>query len=169
MPRAEAPQFSFRLQGKVIEYLGSAGNLLWECDIDRVVLVAEFITDEVPHGDRHFLVFWSFEDQELHRALATTRAEGAIEMLRQLSQHWDTDLRLELAPGAHESGERHGREWQSRVLWPPELAGHVYLTEEELPPATWKQKMRRRMAGPIMQWFPTEEVSEYLRRFKPDF
>lgn len=164
MARAEPPQFAFRLQGKFVQYLDSAGNLLWDCDIDRVVLVAEFISDEVPHGERHFLVFWSFEDQELHRALATTRAEGVTEMLRELSQYWNDDLRLELSPD-----DQKPKDWQSRVLWPPELAGHLYLTEEELPPTTWKQKVRRRMAGPIMQWFPTEEVSEYLRRFKPDF
>jgi len=164
MPPSETPEFSFRLQGKVIEYLDSSGRPLWECDLDRIVLLAEFITDDPRQTDHHFLVFWTFEDDELHRALATARAEGASEMLRGVSELWNAGLSLELPA---DSSAAAG--WKSRVLWPPELAGHDYLVEEELPPATWKQKMRRRIAGPIMQWFPTEEVSEYLRRFKPDF
>ncbi len=141
-------------------YEDSEGNTMWEIPLDRIVLFAEFTNDEGPKREDHFLVFWSFEQGELHRALAGFHAEQSVEAVRALSQYWQTELKLELAA----SGQ-----WKSRVVWPKELEDHQYLSLEEIPASSWRGKIRGALFGPVQQYLPTEEVSDYLRRYNPDF
>lgn len=144
----------------LLTYDDAEGNHLWQMPLDRIVLLAEFTTDEGPKREDHFIVFWSFEDGELHRALAGFHAAGRDETVRALSEYWQTDLKLELK----ESGQ-----WKSRVVWPKELEDHQYLALEEMPATSWRQKIRGALFGPVQHYLPTEEVSEYLRRYNPDF
>lgn len=141
-------------------YDDAEGNHLWQMPLERIVLVAEFTNDEGPKREDHFLVFWSFEEGELHRALAGFHANGRDETVHALSEYWQTNLKLELA----ESGQ-----WRSRVIWPKELEDHQYLALEEIPAANLRQKIRGALFGPVQQYLPTEEVSEYLRRYNPEF
>lgn len=141
-------------------YDDAEGNHLWQMPLERIVLVAEFTNDEGHKREDHFLVFWSFEDGELHRALAGFHAGGRDETVHALSEYWQTELKLDLP----ESGQ-----WKSRVVWPKELEDHQYLALEEMPAANLRQKIRGALFGPVQQYLPTEEVSEYLRRYNPEF
>ncbi|MGH9569418.1 MAG: hypothetical protein ACRD4F_07245 [Candidatus Angelobacter sp.] len=152
-------KFAFRVAGGLLTYAEIAGNTLWEMPLDRIVLLAEFTTGErPPHG--YELVFWSLEDGELHRAIGSAYADGIEVMVPALSAHWQWQPKLELANSA---------QWASRVVWPQELEGREYFALEEVPPATWREKIRKAIFGAIQQYLPTETVSEYLRRYKPDF
>jgi hypothetical protein len=144
----------------LLSYNDAEGNSLWQMPLERIVLLAEFTNDEGPKREDHFLVFWSFEEGELHRALAGFHAEGREETIKSLSDYWQIELKLELAA----SGQ-----WASRVVWPKELEDHQYLGLEEIPAATLRQKIRGALFGPVQHYLPTEEVSEYLRRYNPDF
>jgi hypothetical protein len=141
-------------------YNDAEGNHLWQMPLERIVLVAEFTNDEGPKREDHFLVFWSFEEGELHRALAGFHAAGRNETIDDLSAYWQTELKLDLP----ESGQ-----WRSRVVWPKELEGHQYLALEEMPAANLRQKIRGALFGPVQHYLPTEEVSGYLRRYNPEF
>ena len=141
-------------------YDDAQGNQLWQMPLERIVLVAEFTNDEGAKREDHFLVFWSFEEGELHRALAGFHATGRNEAMDALSTYWQTELKLELP---------ESRQWKSRVVWPKELEDHQYLALEEMPAATLRQKIRGALFGPVQQYLPTEEVSEYLRRYNPEF
>lgn len=143
-----------------LTYADVEGNSLWHMPLERIVLFAEFTNDEGPKREDHFLVFWSFEDGELHRALAGFHANGRDEAVRALSKYWQTDLKTELTA----SGQ-----WRSHVIWPKELEDHQYLGLEALPAESWRQKIRGALFGPVQHYLPTEEVSEYLRRYNPDF
>lgn len=83
-------------------------------------------------------------------------AGGRDETVHALSEYWQTELKLDLP----ESGQ-----WKSRVVWPKELEDHQYLALEEMPAANLRQKIRGALFGPVQQYLPTEEVSEYLRRY----
>jgi hypothetical protein len=144
----------------LLAYNDAEGNSLWQMPLERIVLFAEFTTDEGAKREDHFLVFWSFEEEELHRALASFRAEGRVEAVQALSDFWQIDLKAELA----ESGQ-----WKSRVVWPKELEDHQYLALEEVPAMNLRQKIRSALFGPVQHYLPTEEVSEYLRRYNPEF
>lgn len=146
--------------GGLLTYDDAQGNRLWQMPLERIVLVAEFTNDEGPKREDHFLVFWSFEEGELHRALAGFHAEGRDEAVHALSGYWQTDLELALAA----SGQ-----WKSRVVWPKELEDRLYLALEDVPADSWRQKIRGALFGPVQQYLPTEEVSEYLRRYNPEF
>ncbi|MGH9565446.1 MAG: hypothetical protein ACRD4I_05655, partial [Candidatus Angelobacter sp.] len=87
-------------------------------------------------------------------------AEGTEVMVHALLAHWQWEPRLELANSA---------QWASRVVWPQELQVREYFALEEVPPTTWREKIRKAIFGAIQQYLPTETVSEYLRRYKPDF
>lgn len=157
---SKEPTLEFRLQNGMLEYGEPGADPIWESGLDRIVLLAEFTTAEGMPGDRHLLVFWTFENDELHRAQANFESSGRDEMVRQLSAYWNVELKVGLTDSA---------EWQSRVIWPRSLADRPYFTLEELPPSGLRQKIRRGLFGPVLQYFPTEEVSNYLRRFNPDF
>ena len=49
------------------------------------------------------------------------------------------------------------------------LEGQEYFALEEVPPATWREEIRKAIFGAIQEYLPTEAVSEYLRRYKPHF
>jgi hypothetical protein len=149
-----------KVGNELLTYDDAEGNHLWQMPLERIVLIAEFTNDEGPKREDHFLVFWSFEEGELHRALAGFHAEGRDTALHVLSGYWQTELKLELAA----SGQ-----WASRVVWPKELEGHPYLSLEDVPAESWRQKIRDALFGPVQQYLPTEEVSEYLRRYNPEF
>jgi hypothetical protein len=144
----------------LLTYDDTEGNSLWHMPLERIVLFAEFTNDEGPKREDHFLVFWSFEEGELHRALAGFHAEGRDECVQSLSEYWETEVKLELAATG---------QWKSRVVWPKELANRQYLSLEEIPASSWREKIRGAVFGPVQQYLPTEEVSEYLRRYNPDF
>lgn len=155
----EEEQHILKAADNMLTYGNADGNV-WEMPLDRIVLFAEFTNDEGPKREDHFLVFWSFEEGELHRALASFHADRREHAVHALSQYWETDLKLELSA----SGQ-----WKSRVVWPKELEDHQYLALEEVPAASWREKIRGALFGPVQQYFPTEEVSEYLRRYNPEF
>jgi hypothetical protein len=55
-------------------------------------------------------------------------------------------------------------EWASRVMWPPELAGHPYFTFRELKPTKWRERLSHRVFSPTQEYFLTEEVQAFLRQ-----
>jgi hypothetical protein len=55
-------------------------------------------------------------------------------------------------------------EWDSRIIWPPELVGRPCFAFRELKPATWKEKLSHRFFGPTYEYFLTKEAQAFLKK-----
>ncbi|HEY7402551.1 MAG TPA: hypothetical protein VIB39_03445 [Candidatus Angelobacter sp.] len=129
---------------------------VWRFSVDKLLLLAEYTNDHGPMFNDYYFVFWSREDGQLWEATVSFYAEGRDTALEVLSKRLNADLSLGLTGST---------EWASRVVWPPELAGHPYFAFREVLPATWPQTLGRRCFGPALEYFLTEEVQDHLNRY----
>ena len=153
------PRIKLEIDAEVLRCRDTEGAIAWETPIAKIVLIAEYTTDEGPWVDDYFLHFWSDEESRLLRASATYYADGCVEVIQELSKRLGAKIEL----GLHSSAE-----WKSRVLWPPELADHPYFTFREVEPNSWLQRVKRCGFGPTLEYSPSHEVKTFLRRYEPD-
>jgi hypothetical protein len=146
-------QLVLSAEGTVLEHRSSGGQLLWDCPLDSLVLMAEYTTNEGPFVDDYFLVFVSNEKGKQYFATASFYSDGRDRLVEHLSQRWG--MRVEL-------GLSRSTEWKSRVLWPPEIAGNEYFSFREVHPNSQLEKLRRLAFGPVREYFPSKEVREFL-------
>jgi hypothetical protein len=146
-------QLVLNAERTAVEHRSSKGELLWECPLDSIVLMAEYTTNEGPFVDDYFLVFVSIENGKQYIATASFYSDGRDEIVEQLSLKWG--VRVEL-------GLSHSTEWNSRILWPPEIAGRDYFSFREVPPNSRLEKLRKFAFGPVHEYFPSQEVHEFL-------
>jgi hypothetical protein len=154
----ETPRFHVGIRERHLECDSEDGRTICRMPVEAIVLIAEYTSDEGPWSDDHFLVFWSFENGRLFRSIVPDSFEGMDQTIADLSQCLQVRLELGLL------GETT---WISRVLWPPELAGHPYFTFVEIETKTWMDRVKKRLIGPAYDCFPSDEVVGFLRRRLP--
>jgi len=125
--------------------------------IHALLLIAEYTTGEGPFIDDYFLNFWTFENSEFIKYSISFYADERDATFEPLEQRLGAELQFGLTGST---------EWASRVMWPPELAGHPYYTFRKVEPKTWLQKLRRLCFGPAEEYFIAKEVREYLKCHK---
>jgi hypothetical protein len=135
-------------------------NQGWSIAISDIVLIAEYTTDEGPRVDDYFLVFITREQGELYYSILTMYAAGINESLGKLEGTLGCSLELTL----HSSTGLN-----SRVVWPPEVAGSAYFRYEEVVPEGIWDKLRSRVAGKRMESHVADAIREYLAvRIEPE-
>jgi hypothetical protein len=148
-------QVSIRVRDDFLECLEDDREV-WRTAITKILLIAEYTTDEGPWCDDYFLNLWSFEGGQFMKSAITFYAVNRDTTFQELEQRLGTKLQFRLTCST---------QWASRVMWPPELAGHPYFTPRELEPTNWREKLSHRVLGPTHDHFLTEEVQAFLRRF----
>jgi hypothetical protein len=139
---------------------GAHAGRLWSCPLSAIVLIAEYTTNEGPWLDDYFLVFWTWEDDRLFRCQASFYSNGRDEVIARLSEHFTPELKLDLA---------YSTDWKSRVIWPPALIDRPYFTFVDVRPTSWRDRLKRRALGPTQEYFASDEVCAFLRRYDPTF
>lgn len=142
-----------RIRGEGFELLDPAGMPLWFVSIGSIVLVAEYTTNEGPYADDYFLIFVTIENGRLSVSTCSFYSLGRDEILTTLRERLNSAIELEL---------QGSTEWQSRVVWPIEMAGIKYFTFSELPAKTLGQKLKKRVLGPTQEYTVSQIVREYL-------
>ena len=107
--------------------------------------------------DDYFVEFWSLEDGSVLRALARFYAAGIVDTFARIAAELKADLTFGLTGST---------EWASRIMCPPELAGHPYFDFCEVKPARLREKTAQRLFGSAQEYFLTGEVQAFLRRYK---
>jgi hypothetical protein len=137
-----------------LAYKRGGGEIVWDVAIKDLVLVAEYTTDEGPMIDDYFLVFWSLEKGQLCEMKCSFYADNAIETMETLLKRLNASTLLGLAASA---------EWNSRILWPAELAEKPYFEKVELVPETFKARISKAMFGPSFEFPGAPAVRAYLQ------
>ena len=152
MENTPKPQLEWDIEQSALEYRDSANQVLWQIP-KNIVLMAEYTSNEGPMMDDYFLVFVSADGHALNIATASFYADGRDEILRSLTQRWETAIELSLF---------NSTQWASRVVWPPALVGREYFETKEVEPKTLADKLRRLAFGPVRDYFPAQSVGDFL-------
>ncbi|MGH9703664.1 MAG: hypothetical protein ACRD4K_09835 [Candidatus Acidiferrales bacterium] len=147
------PQLVLNPRHTALEYWRPDGQLLWECPLRPIVLMAEYTTSEGPFVDDYFLVFVSKENEKYYFATASFYSDGREALIDYLSKKWGVRVELGLA---------NSTGWKSRVVWPPEIAGRDYFSSSEAQPGGGLEKLRAFAFGPVHDYFPSQEVRGFL-------
>jgi len=132
-----------------------AGQAGWMSNIDDLILIAEYTTDEGPWIDDYFFVFVTSEKGAAYFSKCTFYAAGVNEVLTELS------LRLEfpLKPGLCGS-----MTCLSRVMWPAQLENTQYFEFTEVATESLWSKLRKSVLGAQLEYTISDPVREYIRR-----
>lgn len=141
-----------RIQEGLLQCLKD-GREVWRIPIHALLLIAEYTTNEGPRDD-YFLNLWTFENSKFIKYSISFYADGRDATFEALAQRLGAELQFGLTSST---------EWASRVMWPPELAGHPYYTFCKVEPKTWLQKLRDFCLGQAEECFIAKEVQEYLK------
>lgn len=153
MDKRAKPQLKYSYDKSTIEY-SFEQRLLWQVAVDGVLILAEYTTNEGPWADDYFLLFVESDNGKLSVARASLYSDGIEEVLRDLRQRWAANIETRL---------HNSTEWKSRVLWPPELAGTEYFDFKEVEPQTIGSRLRKLVLGPVHEYFPSRQVSQFLQ------
>ena len=137
----------------VLEYHSFEDKLIWAVAAKDIVLMAEYTNDEGPILDDYFLVFVSIQNGIPFFATASFYSEGRDEVVKHLGAQLAADIELGLA---------FSTEWESRIVWPPALAGQEYFECMEVPPNTVLARLRKVVFGPTYEYVPTKSVRAFL-------
>lgn len=132
-------------------------QLTWRTPISSILLIAEYTTNEGPYVDDYFVEFWSLEDGSVLRARASFYAAGINDTFARIAAELKEDLTFGLTGST---------EWASRIMWPPELAGHPYFDFREVKPANMREKTAQLVFGSAQEYFLTREVQAFLKQYK---
>lgn len=146
-------QIALKFQDGFIEcYRDDA--LVWRTPVASLMLIAEYTTNEGPHVADYFVQLWSLEEGELIRSCMTFYAAGRDDTFIALATQLSAPVSFELTGST---------EWASRIMWPPELAGHPYFAFRELKPVKWREKLSHLFFGATQEYSLTEEVQAFLK------
>jgi hypothetical protein len=137
-----------------LEYSGENGSVFWSLPIPSTALIAEYTTNEGPQCDDYFLVFVTIEKDTIYFHTASFYAAGRDETLAALKKLLGSTFELELTGST---------EWDSRVMWPQEIAGNKYFQFKSVRPETMLQKVKGKLLGPSRECSIAKPIQEYLR------
>ena len=137
-----------------LEYSDENGRIFWSLPILSIALMAEYTTNEGPQCDDYFLVFVTIEKDMFYFHTASFYAVGSDETLAALKKLLGSTFELELTGST---------EWDSRVMWPQEMAGNKYFQFKPVRPETMLQKVQEKLLGPTNEYSPAKPIQEYLR------
>src|SRR6185312_9065983 len=137
-----------------LEYSGENGRVFWSLPISSTVLIAEYTTNEGPQCDDYFLVFVTIEKDMFHFHTASFYSAGRDETLAALKQLLGSTFELELTGST---------EWDSRAIWPQEIAGNKYFQFKPVRPETMLQKVKEKLLGPTLEFSIAKPIHEYLQ------
>lgn len=143
------------INGTTIECRDDSGTTHWSLQIEDIVLMAEYTTNEGPWLDDYFFVFVTVEKNKLYFATCSFYADGRNEVLARLREQLGSPIKLVLI---------NSSEWNSRVLWPPEMAGREYFTFTEVPAVTLRHKVKQWLSGPTHEYAISGAVRDYLQQ-----
>jgi hypothetical protein len=148
------------VQGDTLECKETGSNGAWSCPVSSIVLIAEYTTNKGPWRDDYFLLFWTFEEGRLFRAQVTCSADGTDQTVRDLARLLQSQIDLKLTGST---------DWESRIMWPSELAGNPYFAFVEARPRNWRERLSRLLWGRAKLYFASDEVCAFLRKYNPEF
>jgi hypothetical protein len=144
-----------RIKGSSLECSNDSRTTRWSLQIEDIALMAEYTTSEGPCLDDYFLVFVTVEGNKLYFATCSFYADGRDAALANLQEHLGSPIELVLAGST---------EWNSRVLWPPEMVGREYFTFTEVPAETLRDKVKQLLSGPAHEYAISRTVRDYLQQ-----
>ena len=85
---------------------------------------------------------------------ASFYAAGRDEALEALTKLLGSTFKLELTGST---------EWDSRVMWPQEIAGNKYFQFKPVRPETKLQKVKEKLLEPTLEYSIAKPIQEYLQ------
>jgi hypothetical protein len=149
------PRPRLSVEGDLLKLGQPNGALIWETQIPRIVLIAEYTTNEGPWCDDYFLDFWSNEEGRLLKGSVPLYVDGHDDALHAVEGKLGSKL---------EFGLTGSTEWDSRVMWPPELQNHKYFEFRLVQPSSWREQLKRFCLGPKREYFHSAEVRAFLEK-----
>ena len=137
-----------------LEYSGENGRVFWSLPISSTALIAEYTTNEGPLCDDYFLVFVTIEKDMFYFHTASFYPAGRDQALAALTKLLGSTFELKLTGST---------EWDSRVIWPQEIAGNQYFQFKPVRPKTMLQKVKEKMLGPTLEYSIAKPIQEYLQ------
>jgi hypothetical protein len=148
------PGSQLQIKHSNLEYSDENGSVFWSLPIPSIALIAEYTTNEGPQYDDYFLVFVTIEKDIFHFHTASFYAAGRDETLAALKQLLVSTFELELTGST---------EWDSRVIWPQEIAGNKYFQFKPMRPETMLQKVKDKLLEPTLEFSIAKPIQEYLQ------
>src|ERR1700748_1292213 len=96
-----------------LEYSSNTAKAFWSLPIASIILISEYTTNEGPQCDDYFLVFVTIEKDLFYFHTASFYAGGSDATLASLKELLGSTFELKLTGST---------EWDSRVIWPAEIA-----------------------------------------------
>jgi hypothetical protein len=127
----------------------SERELSWSVEIDKILLIAEYTTNEGPYCDDYFLVFVS----QPYFYQCTYYAEGREEVIQTLSEQLGTPLQHRLC---------NSTDWKSNVIWPVEFEVCDFFQFSEVIPDRIISKARKIILGPQLEYKIAEPIRKFL-------
>lgn len=144
-----------RIKGSSLECVDDSGKISWSLQIEGIVLISEYTTNEGPQVDDWFLVFVTAESGKAYFATCSLYADGRDDVLASLQERLGSSIELGLTGST---------DWKSRVLWPPEITGNEYFTFTAVPTEMFREKAKKWLLGPSYEYAISKTVRDYLQR-----
>jgi hypothetical protein len=144
-----------RVNGSSLECSDESGTKCWSLPIEAIVLISEYTTDEGPWLDDYFLVFVTVEEDKLYFSTCSFYVDGRDEVIAGLEERLGSPIKL---------GLTNSTDWKSRVIWPPELADIEYFTFKEVPPQSLREKARKWLLGPTLEYSISRPARDHFHR-----
>ena len=146
-----------QVKDSVLEYSDQNGKQYWSLPIPSIVLISEYTTREGPYFEDYFLVFVTLEKNELYFHTASFYASGRDETLATIKKILTTTFDLQFASST---------EWDSRVMWPEEMADSKYFEFKPVHPETFLQKIQKKIFGSPLEYKIAKPIWQYLQKIK---
>lgn len=137
-----------------LEYSDDGGKIFWSLPISSIVLISEYTTNEGPQADDYFLIFITVEKDVFYFHTASFYAAGTDAALAALQELLGSTFELQLTGST---------EWDSRVIWPEEMANSKYFKFKPVLPETFLQKVKEKLLGETFEYGIAKPIQEYLR------
>ena len=125
-------------------------ELSWSVEIDDILLIAEYTTNEGPYCDDYFLVFVT----RSYIYQCTFYANGTDMVIQTLSEMFNAPLQLKLC---------NSTDWNSRVIWPVHLEGSEYFQFTKVKPDSLLSKTRKTLLGSQLEYKLAEPIQAILK------
>lgn len=142
-----------QVRDSILVCSGENGKVFWSLPIRSIILISEYTTNEGPLLVDYFLIFVTIEKETFYFHTASFYATGRDETLATLKKLLASTFELELTGST---------EWDSRVMWPQEIAGNKYFQFKPVRPETVLQKVKEKLLGSTFEYSIAKPIQAYL-------